>query len=198
MRRLTSGYQILPWYYGQVPFLRHPTRHVQSALSSKLRDALTADGWFTAPPWGLPRVCRNTPDGQVYDIQVGRVLPEERDRMEGNFVALSLGACSGDEEYELGGGLVRRTHECWIDVIATTDAGMVALTDDLMDVVVGRRGRPFLDLKDYSNGMPLSNWQAELVDFSVERPTAAETKRFWAVIGGNIVVLCPSDGTYTP
>jgi len=115
----------------------------------------------------------------------------------GNFVAVTLGDSSEDEDQELGGALIQATWQLFIDVVGVSIPISVALADDCRTLLKNRR-IPVKDFSTTSAGVMQDGYWIEFDVVAIEIPPAAAApdRRTWRVVTCGLNVLMPDD-TYT-
>lgn len=163
-------------------YFRHAVRHLQTGVEDRVHAILDAGNWLSAPTAFNAR-----------PVLLVRRRLEDKDVVSGNTVAVLFGDETADLEAELGGGLRQFRLICWVDIIATSDAILMALSADLKDGLTGRNPAfsPWLPVLDYTttrDGVAVPGWSAEFIEVARSKPDPSEWRRDWATINAVLEV----------
>lgn len=153
-----------------MPPIRFRSRHLHSTFYDYTHDKLIELGWIAADP--TQPVNFGTKSVTMTDYQ-----PEERDVINENTVAVSLGDYDDDNDEELGathGGNRSAPYEIYIDVYMEKQAHSLAICDDIRDIYKDLT----LHLIDQITMTATDNLIEVEAVHGPERPTGAQANQF--------------------
>jgi len=155
-------------------------RLIRDSVFHAVDDALRALGWYE------PSSNRSQVSFRAYPYPLEEQVPP-------NTLALSDENDSGDE-MELGSKLTEFTWAMYVDVYGEDDAIALHLAGDVADILAGRmpsvgRGRPAIDVYDYTLATPVVIFGVEVFDVRKDRAHGFPQPwlRFWRSVTFNLV-----------
>jgi hypothetical protein len=142
--------------------LRHGVRHAEYSVKIWLEEQLLALGWLE--PAEIDRPFR----AGLTTVNIG--LTGRLDDLSGKLITgsatpvigLSIAGNDPDEEVELGGATVEVGYDLFLDAIAAPRGILLALVEDLNDLLSGRSISPAVPFHDASTGVLVPGETLEL------------------------------------